>query len=81
MSTASKNGIFLIIALVVAGCSGPRVYDYQGPWVSYKDRNYIKASWASVGVQESYERCRNEVQSLRYLSHFLCMKANGYEGE
>lgn len=66
----------LTIALFAACAT---TYDYQGPIQGYRGNRYIQASWARMGVQEAYERCMGEVQSLRFASHYLCMKANGYE--
>jgi hypothetical protein len=78
------NRIFLKVTvfcvLIVTGCSSaPRTYDFNGPVVSYKRDRYIQASWARLSVQEVWERCMGEVQSFRYINHYLCMKANGYE--
>ena len=65
------------IVLLLAACA--TTYDYKGPVFPYKGSNYIQASWARMGVQEVWERCMGEVQSGRFVNHYSCMKANGYE--
>ena len=63
--------------MLLAACA--TTHDYNGPVFPYRGTSYIQASWARMSVQETWERCMGEVQSGRFVNHYYCMKANGYE--
>ena len=48
---------------------------------SMNGRQYIKAPWATMNIDEAAQRCYQEIWSNPTLmtTHYMCMKAKGYQ--
>lgn len=75
-----KRSVFQIAILVlVVGCATePR---WNGPIVhrSSDGSAYVRANWATMGVDEASEKCYAEIAANPLVSHYICMKGKGYQ--